>query len=322
METEFLLNPENNRLTVYPLRYHDIWDSYKIQEAAFWTAEEIDFSQDSHDFSKLNDNEQFFIKMILSFFAASDTIVNINLGERFVQEIQIREAIIAYNFQMMMENIHGEVYSLMIDNIIKREEEKNKLFNALYEYPCIKNKIKWAEKWTKSEESFPQRLIAFAIVEGVFFSGSFCAIFWIKEKNIMPGLCQSNELISRDEGSHVDFACLLYSKIKNRLSEQTVHKMFKEAYEIEKEFICESLSCSLIGMNKEMMQKYIQFVSDRLLVQLGYSEIWKSSNPFPFMENISMEGKSNFFERKPTQYQHPFVLNKTKGSTYNFTTDF
>lgn len=322
MEQEILLNPENNRLTVYPLRYHDIWDLYKKQEAAFWAAEEIDFSQDSRDFSSLNENEQFFIKMILAFFAASDTIVNINLGERFVQEIQIREAIIAYNFQMMMENIHGEVYSLMIDNIIRNEKEKDKLFNALYEYPCIQKKIKWAEKWIKSDAPFAQRLIAFTIVEGIFFSGSFCAIFWIKERNVMPGLCQSNELISRDEGMHVDYACLLYSKIVNKISENIVYDMFKEAYEIEKEFICESLPCSLIGMNKEMMQKYIQFVSDRLLVQLGYSEIWNVNNPFTFMENISMESKSNFFERKPTQYQNPFVLNKTKISTYDVTDDF
>ena len=230
---EPILDPKNNRLTVYPIKYTDIWRAYKKQIAAFWTTEEIDFSKDYDDFIKLNENEQYFIKMILSFFAASDTIVNINLGERFIQEVQIREAIIAYDFQKMMENIHNETYSLQIDNIIRNNEEKEKALNAIKNYPCIKRKADWAYKWIESRDSYAQRLIAFAIVEGVFFSGSFCAIFWLKKKNIMPGLCDSNEFIARDEGMHTSFACLLYSMFNERIDEDIVHSMFKEAYEIE-----------------------------------------------------------------------------------------
>ena len=300
---EPILDPKNNRLTVYPIKYTDIWRAYKKQIAAFWTTEEIDFSKDYDDFIKLNENEQYFIKMILSFFAASDTIVNINLGERFIQEVQIREAIIAYDFQKMMENIHNETYSLQIDNIIRDPEEKEKALNALNNYPCIKKKGEWAYKWIESRESYAQRLIAFAIVEGVFFSGSFCAIFWLKKKNIMPGLCDSNEFIARDEGMHTSFACLLYSMFNERIDEDIVHSMFKEAYEIERDFICDSLPCSLLGMNSELMSQYIRFVSDLLLVSLNYNKIWNETNPFDFMESISMEGKTNFFESRPTQYQ-------------------
>jgi ribonucleotide reductase beta subunit family protein with ferritin-like domain len=316
---EILLDEENNRLTVYPILYNNIWSAYKTQMAAFWTAEEIDFSNDVKDFNSLSENEKYFIKMVLAFFAASDTIVNINLGERFTKEVQIREAIIAYNFQMMMENIHSEVYSLMIDNIIKNHEEKNKLLNAITEYPCISKKALWAKKWIDSKATFAIRLIAFAIVEGVFFSGSFCAIFWLKKKNLMPGLCDSNELIARDESMHTDFAILLYSMIENKINERVVHQMFIEAVIIEKEFICESLPCSLLGMNSEAMSQYIEFVSDRLLESLGYNKIWGTINPFDFMESMSVEGKTNFFESRPTQYQKASVLN-TSTSDKNFTT--
>ena len=319
---EILLDQDNNRLTVYPIKYEKIWAAYKTQMAAFWTAEEVDFSKDADDFNKLSDNEKHFIKMVLAFFSASDTLVNINLGSRFSQEVQIREAVIAYNYQMMMENIHSEVYSLMIDNIVRDETEKNKLLNAIIEYPCIGKKALWAQKWIESDASFAQRLIAFAIVEGLFFSGSFCSIFWLKKKNLMPGLCDSNELIARDEGMHTDFAILLYSMINNKLDSETVHNMFKDAVEIEREFICESLPCSLLGMNNELMTDYIKFIADRLLLQLNYEKIWGTTNPFDFMESISMEGKTNFFESRPTQYQKSSVLNTSRETSFQVCEDF
>ena len=319
---EPLLSPENNRMTVYPIKFPIIWDSYKKQTAAFWTAEEIDFSKDYDDFQKMNENEQHFIKMILSFFAASDTVVNINLGQRFSQEVQIREAIIAYNWQMMIENVHSETYSLQIDNIIRNPEEKLKSLNALVTFPCIQKKAQWAYKWIESRDSFAQRLIAFAIVEGVFFSGAFCSIFWLKKRNLMPGLCDSNELIARDEGMHTAFACLLYNMVSEKLDEDSVHQMFSEAYEIEREFICESLPCSMLGMNSELMCKYIKFVSDRLLLSLGYSKMWLESNPFDFMESLSMEGKTNFFESRPTQYQKASVMNTGRDNSFTVTDDF
>jgi ribonucleoside-diphosphate reductase subunit M2 len=319
---EPLLSPENNRMTVYPIKFPKIWEAYKKQMAAFWTAEEIDFSRDYDDYIKLNENEKHFIKMILSFFAASDTIVNINLGERFSNEVQIREAIIAYNFQMFMENVHSEVYSLQIDNIIRDKDEKEKALNALTNYPCIQKKADWAYKWIESRDSFAQRLIAFAIVEGVFFSGAFCSIFWLKKKNVMPGLCDSNELISRDEGMHTSFACLLYSMVNEKLEEETVFSMFKDAFEIEKEFICESLPCSMLGMNSDLMVQYIKYISDRLLLQLGYNKLWNETNPFDFMESISVEGKTNFFESRPTQYQKASVLNTGRDNTFVETDDF
>jgi len=319
---EVLLNPSNLSMTVYPIKYPNIWQSYKLQQAAFWTAEEIDFTNDYNDFIKLSLNEQNFIKMVLGFFAASDTLVNMNLGERFSKDVQIREAIVAYNYQMMMENIHNEVYSLMIDNIIKDNTEKNKLFNAISEYPCIAKKANWAQKWIDSDSSFAQRLIAFAIVEGIFFSGSFCAIFWLKKKNVMPGLCNSNELIARDEGMHCDHAILLYSMIQNKIDETLIHNMFIEAVEIEREYICESLPCSLLGMNNELMFNYIKFVADRLIVSLGYKKIWGTVNPFDFMESISMEGKTNFFESRPTQYQNSSILNTSRDNKFIDTDDF
>jgi ribonucleotide reductase beta subunit family protein with ferritin-like domain len=319
---EYLLNPENNRITIYPIKNEAIWKSYKKQQAAFWTAEEIDFSKDYDDFCNLNDNEQHFIKMILAFFSSSDTIVNINLSERFLQDIKIREAIVAYTWQMMMESTHSETYSLQIDNIVRESEEKNKLLNAVIEYSCIAEKAAWAVKWIESTESFAHRLLAFAVVEGVFFSGSFCSIFWLKKRNIMPGLCASNELIARDEGMHCEFAVLLYSMLENKPDESEVHDMFNDAVNIECKFICESLPCALIGINSNSMIQYIKFVADRLLVDLGYSKIFNVINPFDFMESISVEGKTNFFESRPTQYQNANVLNKSKDSTFKLSDDF
>jgi ribonucleotide reductase beta subunit family protein with ferritin-like domain len=319
---EYLLNPENNRLTIYPIKNESIWQAYKKQQAAFWTAEEIDFSKDYDHFCKLNSGEQHFIKMILAFFSSSDTIVNINLGERFSNDVKIREAIVAYDWQKMMENIHGETYSLQIDNIIRDPDEKDKLFNAVREFPCIAEKAAWAVKWIESTESFAMRLLAFAIVEGVFFSGSFCSIFWLKKRNLMPGLCNSNELIARDEGMHASFAVLLYSMLKNKVPESDVHLMFQDAVEIERKFICESLPCALLGMNSNLMTQYIKFVSDRLLVDLGYTKFFNVTNPFDFMESISVEGKTNFFESRPTQYQKSSVLNKTKNESFKLIEDF
>ena len=555
---EYLTNPENNRLTVYPIENPKIWESYKQQQAAFWTAEEIDFSKDYSDFLKLSKNEQHFIKQVLAFFSSSDTIVNINIGERFSKDVKIREAIVAYNYQMMIENVHcvsgdtriltdtgyhnieslveqnvnvwngkkfspttvkytgdsklyrvelsngmflhctpnhrwfinidgektiletcelrqnmiindynlpvidtesdmshqdlenppinnsysnkvkwlnnyiykngiinnnviymyqvdidylynvqlmlttmniksrinteniiiyinldslptecklfealmfkkhvedsnidnsiritqieslygihrtfcftekeehagvfngiltgqSETYSLQIDNIIREPEEKDKLLNALHHFPCITKKAEWQMKWIESTELFAYRLIAFAIVEGVFFSGSFCSIFWLKQKNVMPGLCASNELIARDEGMHTNFAILLYSMIKNRISEDKVHEMFKEAVDIEIEFICSSLPCALLGINSDSMTEYIKYVADRLIIELGYNKVWNVKNPFDFMEKISMEGKTNFFEARPTQYQKSSVLNKTRDNSFNINDDF
>jgi ribonucleotide reductase beta subunit family protein with ferritin-like domain len=320
--TEYLLNPENNRLTIYPIKNELIWKSYKKQQAAFWTAEEVDFSKDYEHFLKLTENEQHFIKMVLAFFSASDTIVNINLGERFLNDVKIREAIVCYTWQMMIESVHSETYSLQIDNIVRDPEEKDKLLNAVGEYPCIAEKAAWAVKWIESNASFAMRLLAFAIVEGVFFSGSFCAIFWLKKRNVMPGLCASNELIARDEGMHSNFAVLLYSMLVNKLPEADVHAMFMEAVDIERRFICESLPCALLGMNSESMTEYIKFVADRLLVDLGYSRFFNSKNPFDFMESISIEGKTNFFEARPTQYQKASVLNKTRETSFNIIDDF
>ena len=320
--TEYLLNPENNRLTTYPIMNHKIWESYKKQQAAFWTAEEIDFSKDTSDFNKLTPDEQHFIKMILAFFSSSDTIVNINLSERFLNDVKIREAIIAYTYQMMIESVHSEVYSLQIDNIVKDTTEKERLFNAVREFPCIAMKANWALKWIESDDSFAARLIAFAIVEGVFFSGAFCSIYWFKKRNLMPGLCSSNELIARDEGMHASFAVLLYSMLTNKLPESQIHDMFTDAVIIETQFICDSLPCAMIGMNSDLMTQYIKFVADRLLVDLGYNKLFNVINPFDFMESISIEGKTNFFESRPTQYQNASVLNKSRDNTFDINNDF
>jgi ribonucleoside-diphosphate reductase subunit M2 len=319
---EYLLNSENNRLSIYPIKYVKIWNLYMKQLASFWTVEEIDFSKDSDDFLKLNKNEQYFVKMVLGFFSSADTIVNINLGERFSKDVKIREAIVCYDFQKMMENIHATAYSLQIENIIKDQEEKEKLLRAVEYFDCIAEKAAWAVKWIESTAKFAYRVLAFAIMEGVFFSGSFCAIFWLKKRNVMPGLCASNELIARDEASHVEYAVLLYSELENKIPESEVHEIFLEAVKIETKFICESLPCSLLGMNSDLMTQYVKYVADRLLVDLGYSKIWNLVNPFDFMESISLEGKKNFFEGRPTQYQKASVLNKTKDDAFNFTTDF
>ena len=319
---EPICNPNNNQMTVYPIQNENVWRLYKKFQGCFWTAEEIDFSKDYEDFTKLTANEQHFIKMILAFFSSSDTIVNINLSERFLNDIKIREAIIAYTFQMMIENVHSETYSLQIDNLIRDPEEKDKLFNAVKEFPCIARKAAWAVKWIESDDSFAKRLVAFAIIEGIFFSGAFCSIFWLKKRNIMPGLCTSNELIARDEGLHCEFAVLLYSMLENKLSEVDIHVMFQEAVEIEQKFICESLPCSLLGMNANLMNQYIQYVADRLLIVLGYNKFFNVINPFDFMESISIEGKTNFFEHRPTEYQKASVLNKTRDSTFEITEDF
>lgn len=308
--TEVLLTPEESRFTVFPIKHKPIWDMYKMMQAAFWTSEEIDWSHDKYDFDKLNLNEQKFIKYVLAFFSSSDTIVNINLGERLCQEVQPLEAKIAYQFQMMMENIHSETYSLQIDNIITDHKEKTLILNSIENIPCVKQKMNWMLKWSKDDNvDFATRLVVQIISEGLFFSGSFCSIFWLKQKNIMPGLVSSNELIARDENMHTRYSILLYDMIQNKLSQEKVHQMFREAVETEKVFICESLPCSLLGMNKELMEQYIKFVADVLLVQMKYDKIFNVSNPFSWMEMISIEGKTNFFEHRPTQYQRSDVLN-------------
>jgi len=294
---------DTGRLTIFPIQHDDMWKMYKNAVSVFWTPEELDLSKDVDDFKKLTDNEKFFIKHILAFFSSSDTIVNINLGERFLNEVQVLEAKFFYSFQMSMENIHSETYSLLIDSYFKDYKEKNETLNAINHMPCIKKKAEWCFKWINDKESsFAQRLLAFALVEGVFFSGAFCSIFWLKERSLMPGLSFSNELISRDEGIHVEFAILLYSKLENRLSQEAVHTIVKEAVEVEKNFIIESIPCSMLGMNSELMSIYIEFVADRLLTQLEYDKIWNAQNPFPFMERISIESKTNFFESRVSQY--------------------
>jgi ribonucleotide reductase beta subunit family protein with ferritin-like domain len=301
----------DDRLTIFPIQHYDIWDMYKKSVSCFWTAEELDLSKDIDDFNKLSENEKHFIKHILAFFSSSDTIVNINLGERFLNEVQVLEAKFFYAFQMTIENIHSETYSLLIDTYFKNSGEKHEAFNAIQYIPCIKKKAEWCFKWINDQDAtFAQRLIAFAIVEGIFFSGAFCSIFWLKERGLMPGLSFSNELISRDEGMHVEFAILLYSKIKNRLSQEVVHQIVKEAVEVEKNFIIDSIPCSMLGMNAELMSVYIEFVADRLLTQMNYDKIWNSANPFPFMERISIETKSNFFESRVSQYSKANVGSK------------
>ena len=300
---EILLKKNKNRFVLFPIKYNDIYEEYKKAESTFWTINEIDLSKDINDWDKLNNNEKYFIKNIIGFFAGSDGIIIENLAVRFLNEIEIPEARSFYSYQIFNENIHSETYSLLIDTYIKDNEEKNKIFNSIENIPCIAKKASWAYKWIQNNEvNFATRLIAFAIVEGIFFSGSFCAIYWLKKRGLMPGLTFSNELISKDEGMHCHFACLLYSYIKNKLKKEIVHEIFKEAVEIEKEFITESIPCNMIGMNSIMMKQYIEFVSDRLLVQLGYSKIWNTENPFDFMELISLRPKSNFFELRVGEY--------------------
>ena len=301
---EKILQENPGRFVLFPIEHHDIWKLYKQQEACFWTAEEIDLAQDINDWeSKLNEDEQHFVKHVLAFFAASDGIVNENLAMNFVNEVQYTEAKMFYGFQIMMENIHSETYSLLIDTYIKDKEEQNLLFNAIETVPAIKKKAEWAIKWINSD-SFVERIVAFAAVEGIFFSGSFCSIFWLKKRGLMPGLTFSNELISRDEGMHCDFACHLYNNhIQKKLTQSKIKEIICGALEIEKEFILEALPVRLIGMNSDLMSQYLEFVTDRLLVSLGVPKVYNSNNPFDFMENIAIQGKTNFFEKRVAEYQ-------------------
>ena len=318
---EPLLVENPNRYVMFPIADANIWKSYKTQMDCFWRAEEVDLSKDYKDWEKLTDNEKYFIKMVLAFFAASDGIVLENLGMRFMSEVQMPEARAFYGFQIMMENVHSEMYSILIDSYIKNEEEKTKCFKAIENFPCIKKKADWAIKWINDKRSsFPTRLIAFACVEGIFFSGSFCAIYWLKKRGLMPGLTFSNELISRDEGMHTEFAVLLYSKLQKKINKNRVYEIIKEAVEIEKEFICDALPCRLIGMNSPLMKQYIEFVADRLVVQLGYEKIYNSANPFDFMEMISIEGKTNFFEKRVGDYS--LSNNKKDDSVFDFNAVF
>lgn len=318
---ESILTPDDNRFVMFPIQHQDIWEMYKKQVDCFWRAEEIDLSKDISHWESLNADEKFFISRILAFFAGSDGIVLENLASRFMKDVQISEARAFYGFQIAMENIHSETYSILIDTYIKNKIEKDSLFNAIENYPCIKKKADWAQKWINDNRSgFATRLIAFACVEGIFFSGAFCSIYWLKKRGLMPGLTFSNELISRDEALHTEFAVLLYSKLNNKLKKSKVHEIIKDAVEIETEFICDALPCRLIGMNSSLMTQYIQFVADRLCVQLGYDKIYNVANSFDFMELISLEGKTNFFERRVGEYG---LANKTKSEDiFEFTDDF
>lgn len=321
---EPILTDNPGRFVIFPIQHHDIWDWYKKSEASFWTAEEIDLHQDLTDWvSKLNDDERYFIKHILAFFAASDGIVNENLAENFVNEVQYPEAKFFYGFQIMMENIHSETYSLLIDTYVKDEEEKDKLFNAIENFPAIKKKADWALKWIESD-SFAERLIAFAAVEGIFFSGAFCSIFWLKKRGLMPGLTFSNELISRDEGVHCDFAVHLHNQhLNNKVPKERIREIILDALNIEREFITESLPVSLIGMNAKLMTQYLEFVTDRLLVELECEKEYNVTNPFDFMDMISLQGKTNFFEKRVSEYQKAGVTNKDKETNkISFDEDF
>ena len=312
---EPILEPNNNRFVLFPIQHDDIWSFYKRAEASFWTAEEIDLSPDLVDWeTKLTDDEKHFIKHILAFFAASDGIVNENLAENFVAEVQYTEAKFFYGFQIAIENIHSETYSLLIDTYIQDNADKNYLFNAIDTLDCVKKKADWALRWIE-KGSFAERLVAFAAVEGIFFSGSFCSIFWLKKRGLMPGLSFSNELISRDEGLHCDFACLLYNNhLNNKLSKDKVKEIIMDAVEIEKEFVTDAIPVRLIGMNSDLMGQYIEFVADRLLMELGNEKVYNATNPFDFMDMISIEGKTNFFEKRVAEYQKAGVMNGGKES--------
>lgn len=318
---EPILQENPNRFVLFPIQHDEVWQMYKKAEASFWTAEEIDLSQDQKDWENLNDGERHFISHVLAFFAASDGIVNENLAINFMQEVQLPEARCFYGFQIMMENIHAETYSLLIDTYIKKQSEKDYLFNALETVPCVKKKGEWALKWINSE-NFTERLIAFAAVEGIFFSGSFCSIFWLKKRGLMPGLTFSNELISRDEGLHCDFACLLYSMLNNKLPESRVLEIIGDAVEFEKEFVTDALPVDLIGMNAKLMSQYIEFVADRLLVSLGCSKLYNATNPFDFMEMISLQGKTNFFEKRVGEYQKAGVMGDKDKNVFSLDEDF
>jgi len=322
-QVEPILEENKNRFVLFPIQHDDIWSFYKKAEASFWTAEEIDLQADLVDWeTKLNDDERHFVKHVLAFFAASDGIVNENLAENFLSEVQYTEAKFFYGFQVAIENIHSETYSLLIDTYIKDTKDKNYLFNAIDTMEPVKKKADWALRWI-DEGNFAERLVAFAAVEGIFFSGSFCSIFWLKKRGLMPGLAFSNELISRDEGLHCDFACLLYNNhIINKLSKQRIAEIITNAVEIEKEFIIDALPVKLIGMNSDMMAQYIEFVADRLLMELGNDSIYNKSNPFDFMEMISLQGKTNFFEKRVGDYQKAGVMADKDKQTFSLSEDF
>ncbi len=323
MATEKILQENKDRFVLFPIQSLDIWEMYKKAESSFWTAEEIDLMQDLQDWNnKLNENEKHFIKHVLAFFAASDGIVNENLAVNFLNEVQFPEARCFYGFQIMIENIHSETYSLLIDTYIKDNEEKHKLFHAIDTVPCVGKKAEWALRWIKNG-SFAERLIAFAAVEGIFFSGSFCSIFWLKKRGLMPGLSFSNELISRDEGLHCDFACLLYTRyIENKLPEKNVQQIITDAVNIEKEFVRDAIPVKLIGMNADLMCQYIEFVADRLLVALDCNKVYNATNPFDFMEMISLQGKTNFFEKRVSEYKKAAVGNKAEKNAFKLDEDF
>jgi ribonucleoside-diphosphate reductase subunit M2 len=310
-----ILRENPHRWVMFPIQYPEVWEMYKKHEASFWTAEEIDLSQDTKDWDNLTDSEQHFIKHVLAFFAASDGIVLENLAAQFSTDVQIPEARAFYGFQMAMENIHSETYSLLIEQYIREPAEKEKIFNAIETMPAVREKAQWAIQWMQKENSFAERIIAFAAVEGILFSGSFCAIYWLKKRGLMPGLTFSNELISRDEGLHAEFACLLYSMLQNKLPDAVVHDMIRGAVAVERQFICEALSCDLIGMNNDLMTKYIEFVADRLLVSLGHPKLYNAVNPFDWMELISLQGKTNFFEKRVGEYQKAGVMASTSEQT-------
>jgi ribonucleoside-diphosphate reductase beta chain len=318
---EPILRPDENRYVTFPIQHSDIWDMYKRAIDSFWHVGELNLAQDINDWKTLSEDEQHFIKMILAFFSSADGVVTDNLGARFMNEVQLSEARQFYAFQIAVEAIHSETYSLLIDTYIRDADEKTKLFQAIHHYPCIAKKFNWAQKWLNDKRSnFSTRLVAFAIVEGIFFSSSFAAIYWIKKRGLMPGLTFSNELISRDEALHTEFAVLLYSKIVKKLPKKRIHDIIKEAVEIEKEFITEAIPCRMIGMNSKLMIEYIEFVADRLSLQLGYDKIYNTTNPFDFMELISMESKVNFFERTNSEYA---LANKTIDSdVFEFNADF
>ena len=320
---EPLLKQDDSRFVMFPIQDQDIWEMYKKAEDCFWRAQEVDLSKDLTHWNSLTKDEKYFISMVLAFFAASDGIVLENLGLRFMSEVQIAEAKAFYGFQIAMENIHSIMYSQLIETYVSEPSEKSKLFNALENFDCIKKKADWAIKWIHDKESdFATRLVAFACVEGIFFSGAFCAIYWMKKRGLMPGLTFSNELISRDEALHTEFAILLYSKLENKLKKEKIEEIIKNAVDIEKEFICEALPCNLIGMNKKLMSQYIEFVADRLALQLGNDKIYNSSNPFDFMELISIEGKTNFFERRVGEYAMATRDNISTNTAFEFSDDF
>jgi ribonucleoside-diphosphate reductase subunit M2 len=310
---EPLLMENKHRWVMFPLQYPEIWEMYKKHEASFWTAEEIDLAQDMRDWDGLSNDEQHFIKHVLAFFAASDGIVNENLSTNFSDEIQVPEARAFYGFQMAMENIHSETYSLLIEQYIRDKDERMKLFHAIETIPAVAVKAQWAVDWMNPDRSFYERLVGFACVEGILFSGSFCAVYWLKKRGLMPGLTFSNELISRDEGLHTDFACLIYKLLKHKLEDDMVHDIIRGAVAAEKEFICEALPCALIGMNSSQMTEYIQFVADRLLTALGHPKLYNTANPFDWMELISLQGKTNFFEKRVGEYQKKGVMASLDG---------